>query len=147
MKTAARIWLIAALTECLIYAFIFKDIASIPVVGIIALVGGFPGMLALAFGTELVHMFQEVGGNKKWLAIFLLTLLTANGTLCLFLLLISADFSRLDLPYFQIVNIAALTGLFSSLSSIRKHYFSPEPAPMDVTHQSPYQFNQDYDKN
>ncbi|WP_222164591.1 hypothetical protein [Edaphocola aurantiacus] len=146
MKTAARIWLIAALTECLIYAFIFKGIEAIPIVAIIALVGGFPGMLALAFGIELIHMIWEEG-NKKWQAIFLLTLFASNGTLCLFLLLISADFSHLDLPYFLVVNVAALTGFFCSLSSIRKHYFSPEPEPTDVTHQSPYQFNQDYDKN
>lgn len=146
MKTAARIWLIAALTECIIYAFLFKEAGAIPLVAIVALVGGFPGMLALAFGIELVHMVWEEC-SRKWLAIFLLMLFAANGTLSLFLLLIGADFNRLDLPYYLVVNVSALTGFFCSLSAIRKHYFRPEPQPLDVTHQSSYQFNQDYDKN
>ena len=146
MKTAARIWLIATLTECLIYPFIFKDITSIPVVGIIALVCGFPGMLVLAFGIELVHIIWEKA-YKKWWAIALITFFAANGSLCLFLYAIGADFNRLDLPYFPIVNIAALSGFLCSLSGIRKRYFSPLPEPLDVTHQSSYQFNTDNDKN
>ncbi|WP_129021276.1 hypothetical protein [Edaphocola flava] len=146
MKTAARIWLIAALTECIIYAFIFREAGAMPLVAIVALVGGFPGMLALAFGIELIHMFCE-DISCKWQAFFLLTLLAANGTLSLFLLLIDADFGRLDLPYYLIVNVAALAGFFCSLSAIRKYYFRREPQPLDVTHQSPYQFNQDYDQN
>lgn len=147
MKTAARIWLIAALTECIIYAFFFKEIEVVPAVAFIALVGGFPGMLAMAFGTELVDMCYQDRGPKKWLLLILLTLLTANGTLLLFLLVIGINFSRMEFAYFLIVSISALAGFSCSLSSLRRHYFRHETEPLDLTHQSPYQFNQDYDKN
>lgn len=146
MKTAVRIWLIAALVECLIYAILLKGLEVVPIVGIIALVGGFPGMLLLAFGMELTHLGWD-GGHRKWIMFLLFTVFAANATLALFLLLLGTGFTDTGLPCFTVVNIAALTGFFCSLPAIRKQYFEPAQEPQDVTHQSPYQFKQDYDQN
>lgn len=146
MKIAARIWLIAVLVECIIYALIFKGLAIIPMVGIIALVGGFPGMLLLAFCMELTHLGWD-GGRVKWIMFFLYTILAANATLYLFLLVFGLAGDHADLPCFAIVNIAAAIAFSCSLMAIHKRYFTPVQEPEDVTHQSPYQFKQDYDQN
>lgn len=145
MKTALKVWLVAALAECLIYAFIL-GLPETLVVLVFALIGGFPGMLLFAFGLELIHMIWDEG-RQKWIAIIFAALLAANGTLFLFLSLFQVRFD--ELPFFPIVNVAALAGLASVVPYIRRKYFIRQPAELlDVTQQANvYQFHKTNDTN
>lgn len=138
MKVALQIWIIATLTECLLYSIFVEPMLGLFVVPF-ALLGALPGVFIFWFLLEALHRLFD-SGFKKWFFMALSTYVCANGTLLLFLLII--NFGVDDMPVWLVLNVAVSVAFIASLRLIKKQYFTViEPVLWDAEIESkPYQF-------
>lgn len=144
MKAALQVWFIAAIAECIIYSIISKSLIG----GLIlpfALAGGLPGMFLFWFIIEGIHSLWD-RGTAKWVTIILCAFACANGTLVLFLLVMSIPIN--EMPFFPVLNAATLVAIALSLKKINRLYFTAEPALIDAEEDnSVYEFKNIPDEN
>ncbi len=138
MKVALQVWIIASLTECLLYSIFVEPALGLFVIPF-ALLGALPGVFLFWFSLEAFHTLLE-SGYKKWLSIAASAFVCANGTLLLFLLII--DFGVDDMPVWLILNLAVAVAFLSTIPLIKKHYFTIEEKTVwDADKEAkPYQF-------
>ncbi len=128
MRVALKVWFIAAITECLLYAMV-EELPFGLLVLPFALAGGLPGMFMFYFLMEGINALWE-RGRAKWIAICCAALACANGTLVLFLLVMNLRFD--EFPFFPILNVATVVALALSWKKIYKFYFLPQAALIDA---------------
>lgn len=144
MKVALQIWFIAVISECIIYSIISEFPVGLFILPF-ALAGGLPGMFLFWFITEAIHTLWD-RGTAKWVAIILSAFACANGTLVLFLLVMSIPVK--EMPFFPVLNAATLIAIALSLKKINRLYFSPEPALIDAEEDNNvYEFKNIPDEN
>lgn len=144
MKVALQVWLIAAITECVLYSLVKAFPVGIFVLPF-ALAGGLPGMLLFWLLIEAIHSLWD-RGTAKWIAVIGSAFACANGTLVLFLLVMDLRFN--ELPFFAVLNVATIIALALSWKKISRLYFAPQPVLLDAEqNNSVYVFKNIPDEN
>ncbi|GEM_PF-1297505 len=144
MRVALQVWFIAAITECILYS-IFDEFPIGIFVLPFALAGGLPGMFLFWFMTEAIHSLWD-RGIAKWIAIIFSAFVCANGTLVLFLLVMSIPFD--EMPFFPILNAATVIALALSRKKINKLYFASQAELIDAEQSNTvYEFKNITDEN
>lgn len=144
MKVALQVWFIAAIAECILYSIVDEFPIGLFILPF-ALAGGLPGMFLFWFITEAIHSLWD-RGTAKWVAIILSAFACANGTLVLFLLVMSIPVK--EMPFFPVLNAATLIAIALSLKKINRLYFSSEPVLIDAEEDNNvYEFKNIPDEN